>query len=127
MSTKSVKTVFFVDTPVGVCVNAGSNGAGVGGDSGVPVDGPPTAGADCTGESRGTTGSEEVGCDLLVGRSQSIVKRLAGVCTGTYFRRNFRLRSVMRLDPSTQIAYWSYWCTSITTPALSHFRGWRPV
>ena len=45
---------------------------GVGGDSGVPVDGPPTAGADCTGESRGKTGSEAAGCDLLVGRSQSI-------------------------------------------------------
>lgn len=122
------------DTPVGVCGDAGiggavSGGGGAvsGGDSYCPVDGPLAVGVDVMGGSCGMTGSIVAEGDLLEPRSQSIVRRLAGGCTGTYFRRNLRLRSVMRLDPSTRIAYWSYYRTSITTPVLSHFSGCGPV
>ena len=64
---------------------------------------------------------------LVALKSDSIVSLLTGSCTGVYLRRNLRLRMVTRLDPSTHTAYWSYCLTSMTTPVLSHLRGWAPV
>ena len=55
------------------------------------------------------------------------IARGARGITGTYFRKNFLFRRVIRPEPSTRTTYWSNWRTSTTIPVLSHLVGWGPV
>ena len=60
-------------------------------------------------------------------RSSAILRGSGCLCKGTNFRKNFRLRRVGRREPSILMVYWSCWCTSVTCPVLSHFRGLLPT
>ena len=60
-------------------------------------------------------------------KSSVIIRGGGDLCSGANFLRNFRLRNVVRPDPSTLITYWSNCRTSVTFPVLSHFVGLGPV
>ena len=82
------------------------------------------------GDRTAGAGVGRVRCSSFATGSGGKASRLSGaarVIAGVNFRRNLRLRNVMRPEPSTRIAYWSCCRTSTTFPVLSHLRGLLPV
>ena len=82
-------------------------------------------GAGIDGEADGV-----VRVDGVIGRSArscAMVVLALGSWTGTYYRRNFLLRSVTLPEPSTLTTYWLNCRTSMMTPVLSHFLAYGPT